>query len=188
MAGIKDREVNASISITDMPDLDEKLISAEAEAQVSLIQVLITSIRNLRAEINLSPAVKCDVALVYSDKRDKGLIENSESYIKSLAKIENLEMMDASKKPEFHSITSIAGPYQVYLKIEGLVDFEQERARLDKEIERAESFLESINKKLSNENFVSKASPEVVNNEKKKLEDTRLKLEKLRSHYKLLSE
>lgn len=186
--GIKDRKKNDSITISDMPDLNLKLISGETEAEVGLIQELITSIRNLRAEINLSPAIRCDVVLVYTDKKDKGLIENSESYIKSLAKIENLELADSSKKPEFQSITSIAGPYQVYLKIEGLIDFEQERAKLDKEIERAESFLKSINKKLNNESFISKASPEVVDNEKKKLEDTKLKLEKLRSHYKLLTD
>src|SRR4030095_4298611 len=105
-----------------MPKVGEKMISREAEAEITLLQELITSIRNLRAEINLSPSVKCDVVIGYSDKRDKELITFSKSYIKSLGKIENLELAESGKKPGFQSVTSIAGPYQVYMKIGGLVE------------------------------------------------------------------
>jgi len=184
--GIKERKENESISVSDMPVLDESLISEETEKKVALIQELITSTRNLRAEMSLSPSLKCDVVIACRSDNDKKMLQQSLSYIKSLSKIENLELADSKHIPKFKSITSVVGPYQVYLKIEGLIDIEQEKKRLGKEIERAESFLSSINKKLSNENFISKASADVVNNEKKKQEDTRLKLEKLKNHYKSL--
>ena len=184
--GIKERKENESISVSDMPVLDESLISEEMEKKVALIQELITSTRNLRAEMSLSPSLKCDVVIACRSDNDEKMLQQSLSYIKSLSKIENLELTDSNHLPKFKSITSVVGPYQVYLKIEGLIDIEQEKKRLGKEIERAESFLSSINKKLSNENFISKASADVVNNEKKKQEDTRLKLEKLKNHYKSL--
>jgi valyl-tRNA synthetase len=184
--GIKERKANESISISDMPQLNESLITVQTEKEVALIQELITSTRNLRAELGLSPLLKCDVTIASRTNNDKKTLEHVLTHIKSLAKIETLDLADSIHLPGFKSVTSVVGPYQVYLKIEGLIDIEQEKKRLDKEIERAESFLNSINKKLGNENFLSKASEEVVNNEKKKQEDTKQKLEKLKNHYKSL--
>jgi len=181
---MKERKDNESISVSDMPVLNELMISNEIEKEINSVQELITSIRNLRAEINLSPAVKCDVAIKCQSDSDKKAVEKVIDYIKSLAKVENLEMNSSAN---FKSISSVVGPYQIYMKIEGVIDIGQEKLRLNKEIERAESFLNSINKKLSNENFVSRASEEVVANENKKREDTLLKLEKLKQHYKSLT-
>ena len=76
---------------------------------------------------------------------------------------------------KFVSVTSVVNNYQVYIKVEGLIDIEQEKDRLNKEIDRTESYLKSLNKKLSNSNFLKKASEEVVNNEKKKREDMKKK-------------
>ena len=101
--------------------------------------------------------------------------------------IENFESGINLPKPPFINITSVVGQFQIYLKIEGLIDVEKETARVRKEIERAESFLNSINKKLSNENFIAKASAEVIENEKKKFDDTESKLEKLKHHLKSIS-
>jgi valyl-tRNA synthetase len=184
--GLSERNENESITVSDMPALNESVISAETEKQVFLLQELITSIRNLRAEINISPSVKCDLSISCRGGSDKKLLESGLSYIKSLAKAETIEITAEGKAPLYKAITSVVGPYQVYLKIEGLIDVEQEKQRLAKEIERAEGFLGSVNKKLSNKNFISKASPEVVNVEKKKLDDTMQKLEKLKSHYESL--
>jgi len=187
---IKDRKENDTITFADFPKVHESAIDSEIENEVIEFQQLITAIRNLRSEINLSPSVKCDVVINCHDASEKKFLTEVSGYIKQLAKAENLEITlpnEFAKLPEFKSMTSVVGPNQVYIKIEGLIDLEQEKARLNKEIERAESFLVTINKKLSNQNFVSKASEDVVNNEKKKLEDTQIKLEKLRIHYKSLA-
>ncbi len=185
--GINYRKDGESITVSDMPALNESVISVEIEKQVMLIQELITSIRNLRAEINISPAIKCDLNISCSEGADKQVLDRVLSYIKSLAKAETIEITTNGTAPAYKAITSVVGPYQVYMKIEGLIDEEQEKSRLAKEIERAEGFLNSVNKKLGNQNFISKASPEVVEVEKKKQEDTLQKLEKLKSHYELLT-
>lgn len=184
--GIGERKDNDSISISDMPKLNEHAISADTETQVVQVQELITAIRNMRAEVNISPAVKCELAISCADDTAKQLLENVIGIVKSLAKADTIDISVKGAAPEYKSITSVSGPYQVYLKIEGLIDLEQERKKLAVEIERAEGFLASVMKKLANENFVSKASPEVVNIERKKQEDTLAKLEKLKSHYELL--
>lgn len=185
-----DRKQNESISISEFPVLNEGAISKQIETEVTLMQDLVTSIRNLRAELNLSPSVKCDVVIACEDKESNSYVNDFSSYINSLAKIGSLQCMvkeEFAKLEKFKSLTSVVGPFQIYVKIEGLIDIEQEKQRLDKEIKRTESFLISIEKKLSNEKFVQKASPDVVENERKKQEDSRIKLEKLKEHYNSLA-
>lgn len=184
---IGDRKENESISVSEFPELNENVISNDIETEAALMQELVTSIRNLRAELNLSPSVKCDVLIACENRKAASYVEEFSSYMKSLAKVGEMHYMvkeDFAKLDKFKSLTSVVGPFQIYVKIEGLIDIEQEKQRLDKEIQRTESFLKSIEKKLSNEKFIQKAAPEVVDNERKKQEDSRQKLEKLKEHYK----
>jgi valyl-tRNA synthetase len=176
----------ASISISDMPVLDEVHILPEAEQDIQNIQNLVSSVRNLRAEVKLSPSVKCDCTISCHSESGFNILKSILEYVKSLTKSENVEIGLNIGKPPYKFITSVTGDYQVYLKIEGLVDIQKEKERTQKEIERAERFLESVNKKLNNDGFVKKASEEVVENEKKKQADAISKLEKLKSHFKSL--
>jgi valyl-tRNA synthetase len=185
--GLNESRESKSISLGDMPDLNETVILPEVEKEISDIQNLVSAIRNLRAEINLSPSVKCEVLISCSSKESLDTLNSVKKYIISLAKIEKAEIGINLPKPEYKSISSVVNQYQVYLKIEGIIDVEKEKERTRKEIERAEGFLISISKKLENKKFVSKALPEVVENEKKKQEDTKEKLEKLRNHYNSLA-
>lgn len=186
--GIKERKENESISVMDMPSPDDSRINKEAESKIETIQQLMAAARNLRAEMGLSPSVKCDITINCASAEDTAFINSAANYIKSLAKIGALEIRTGADAPAYKSVTAVVGSYQVYLKIEGLIDIEQEKAKLQKEIERTEGFISSVTKKLSNEKFTANASPEVVENERKKLDDNAKKLEKLKEHYKLISE
>ena len=186
-----ERKGNESISVSGFPELDESKINEDIEKEVIIMQELVTSLRNLRSELNLAPSVKCNAVVNCPDAKAKEQVNELSHYITSLARIETLEVTlpeELKKLGKFKSITSVINNYQVYIKVEGLIDIEQEKARLEKEIKRTESFLESLNKKLSNENFLKKASEDVVENEKKKQEDFTLKLQKLREHYRDLAE
>jgi len=185
--GFNDDKENESISLSVMPEINERFIVPEIENDISAIQELISSVRNLRAEVNLSPSVKCDTAISCSTDKGLELINSVKEYIIKLAKIENAEFGLNLHKPKFKSISSVVNEYQVYIKIEGLVDIEKEKVRIKKEIVRAERFLSSVNKKLSNENFIKKATSEVIENEKKKQTDALSKLEKLNANYKSLN-
>lgn len=188
---IKERKDGESITISDFPVLQKELISEDIEKEVSIMQQLVTAIRNLRAELNLSPSVKCDVLINCDSETNKKMVEELSAYIKILSKVNVLEAVlpsEFEKLPRFKSITSVVSNYQIYVKIEGLIDIEQEKQRLSKEIERTETYLNSLDKKLSNENFLNKASKDVVENEKHKQEDFRSKLEKLKEHYHSLKE
>jgi valyl-tRNA synthetase len=188
---IKERKPGESITISDFPILQRDLISPEIEKEVGNMQQLVTAIRNLRAELNLNPSVKCNVLVSCENEAAMRMVNELSPYMKILAKIEELDVIPSSefeKQPKFKSITSVVGSYQVYLRIEGLIDIEQEKMRLSKEIERTRTYLDSLDKKLNNDNFLKKASKNVVENEKHKQEDFRSKLEKLQEHYNLLSD
>lgn len=184
--GIKSRKEGESITVSDMPKLNETEINRDAEDGVTAIQQLIAAARNLRAEMGLSPSVKCDITVNCSGSDDEKFIAGVKEYIRILAKINELDIAVSSEAPAYKSVTTVVGKYQVYLKIEGLIDVDAEKAKLSREIERTEGFILSVDKKLSNEKFVSKASKEVVENERKKLEDNKQKLEKLKEHLKIL--
>jgi valyl-tRNA synthetase len=188
---LEERKENESISVSDFPKLDETKIDEGIEKEVIIMQEVVTAIRNLRSELNLAPSVKCDVVINCPHKEGKAQVLELSHYITSLARIENLDVTltdELKKLGKFKSVTSVINNYQVYIKVEGLIDIKQETQRLEKEIKRTESFLGSINKKLRNENFLKKASEDVVEGEKKKHDDFSLKLEKLREHLKELVE
>lgn len=184
--GIKERNEGESITVSDMPVLDESLINSESESGIVIIQQLIAAARNLRAEMGLSPSVKCDITANCVDDEDAAFLNSVKDYIRSLAKIETFDIAVSSEAPAYKSVTTVVGRYQLYLKIEGLIDIDAEKSKLVKEIERTEGFILSIEKKLGNEKFVSKASAEVVENERKKLDDNKQKLDKLKEHLKIL--
>ncbi len=184
-SSIYDRKENESISHADFPELKKAIIDAEIENEVKEMQDIVTNIRNLRAEINLSPAKKCNIILKCEDESSKKILNEISAYIKNLGKIETLEIhtkKEFEKLIKFKSISSVVNDVQVYMKVEGLIDIEQEKNRIEKEIKRTGEYLSSIEKKLSNENFIKKASDEVVENEKKKRDESKSKLEKLNEH------
>ena len=185
--GLNDGKDENSLLMEKMPECNDKESLPDVEEDIISVQNLISVIRNLRAEMNLAPSLKCDVSVSCTNKSNNVLLKSVKDYVIALGKIENFESGINLPKPSYLNITSVVGQFQVYLKIEGLIDIKKETARVQKEIERAESFLNSINKKLSNENFIAKASPEVISNEKKKYDDTVSKLEKLKHHLNSIS-
>jgi valyl-tRNA synthetase len=188
---ISDRKSNESISISEFPVLDKSVINASIENEMKEMQEIVTAIRNLRAEISLSPAKKCNVLLKCEDEESMKTLDDISSYIKYLGKVEVLDVLaknEFDKLQKFKSITAVVNEVQVYLKIEGLIDVEQEKKKLEKEIKRTEDFLASIDKKLNNENFINKASEDVIENERKKREETLSKLEKLKEHFQTITE
>jgi valyl-tRNA synthetase len=187
----QERKAGESISTADFPVPDLSLISDGTEKQVSKIQDIITAIRNLRSEMNINPSAKCRVLINCKDGQSERLITGTSGFIISLSKLEKLDITrqeDSGKPGKLRSVSSVVDEYQIYLLTDGLIDIEKERMRLNKEIERMEVFLAAIDKKLNNDNFTSKASPEIVSIEKKKSEDARSKLERLKLFYESLTE
>jgi valyl-tRNA synthetase len=109
-------------------------------------------------------------AVVKAPQAEALLLQGEASLLRPLAGIETFEVSPDVVKPE-HAAAAVAGPCEVYVILEGLVDFDAERERLGKERDKVAVELERVNKKLSNEGFLAKAAPEVIEKDRGKAAD-----------------
>lgn len=183
----KDGNGIKTIMTEQFPVTDEKWIDDDVENKLELLQELISSIRNIRGEMNVPPSKKCDVHIKASDKDFEDLINAYPFYIEKLARVENILVGKTIQRPKNSSVSVVKGN-EIYIPLEGLIDIAVERERLIKEVERLEKLLDSVNKKLANENFVSRAPEDVVKNEREKQKNFTEALEKVKKNLAMLEE
>ena len=150
-----------SIMISAWPEYDENLDFASEEAEMNRIMTAIRAVRNRRAEMNVAPSKK---AKVYIASAYKSTFEKAGVFMSRLASASETEVGDSFDIEGAVSI--VTEDAKIYIPMGDLVDFEAEKARLGKELEKVRKDLEFVNSKLSNENFVSKAPAKVVEAQK----------------------
>ncbi|MEX0721864.1 MAG: valine--tRNA ligase [Balneolaceae bacterium] len=180
---IQERNPEEALLISQWPEFDKSKLNAEDIALFGNLQQVISALRNIRAEVNVSHKEELDVLIntkgpAFADK----VLENRR-VLEKLQSIKKLQVSTDIEKPKVYS-SAIVGGNEIYVPLEGLVDFEKERERIQKEIDRLEGFLKGINGKLSNAGFVNNAPANVVELERKKKADTEESLAKLREQLK----
>ena len=173
-----------SIMQASFPQLENSRLDPKAENQMQLLHDVISGIRNIRGEMNISPGARVDVVCLYNNQEDFEILSRYDYLIKELARVNSLRILDVSEseKPKVAAGTVAAG-VEVFVLLEGLLDFEAELRRLEKEIKKVEKELELSKKKLNNEDFLNKAPEEVILREKEKAERLTDKIKKLKQHY-----
>ncbi len=168
-----ERKPGESISISAFPEFADNKIDEKAEAEILFVQDVVTAIRNIRGEMNVAPSKSINVIL------KTNLLTNEQiKYIKSLVKIDDLKADPNLDKPKTSAAAVVKG-CDIFIPLEGLIDINIERTRIEKEINRISGSLEGVKKKLSNESFVAKAPSEVIERERTKMNDWEKALEKL---------
>ena len=170
---IEKRQDGESISTAQYPELNKSLINLPAEREMEFVQDIITAIRNIRGEMNIAPSKFITVYL-----KSQNVAEYQIEYIKKLARISEMTV-DANLNKPRASASAVINNCEIYIPLEGLIDLEVEKSRLQKEISRLESSLIGIEKKLSNEKFISNAAKDVVERERAKQIDWQNNLHKL---------
>lgn len=164
-----------SLIVAEFPNADITKIDPDIADEMSFMQECITAIRNLRKQINLNPGIGIDVHIRIGDTAQGRLFEDYSSYLRKLARVDNTNAGVGISRPPA-SIAAVVRNAEIFLPLKGLVDLEAERSRLTKQIEKLEKELAGINAKLNNPNFINNAKPEVVENERQRLQDTGTKL------------
>jgi valyl-tRNA synthetase len=150
------------------PEIENDLISTEAEEEVQWLQTFILGIRQIRGEMNIPPSKPLPCFVQNINDSDQHCLNTHSQVLNSLAKLENISQLNANDEaPE--SATALVGEMKVLIPLAGLIDKEQEAARLNKEIEKLNKQRAQFAGKLNNEKFVSGAPEAVVNKEKEKL-------------------
>ena len=140
-----------------------------SDDSVDLLKQLVTAIRTIRSSMNVPQDKKANV-LIRGVAEYRSKIESFENIIMTLGKIENLTLADEIEKPP-QSATAVVKKMELFVPLKGLIDLDQEIARLSKRMNELSGHLQNIEKKLANKNFVDRAPENVVKHENKKLKD-----------------
>ena len=167
-----------SMLITEKwPEVDKKMFFAKEAKEMNMILEIITKIRSLRAALKVEPAKKIS-AVIYGDTYTQVIKKNAE-IIKKLARLENLEISEKGQKVQ-NSKAEFLDKIEIYLPLKDLINVDKEKANLKKEIERKESFIQSLKAKLKNPGFTKNAPPELIKKEEERLQIEKENVEKLK--------
>jgi len=173
-----------SIALAAFPQADQKQIDLKAETHMAVLQDLIVSVRNLRAELKVEPKVKVPIQ-VYAHEPEIGkVIEENRVSVERQANVESVRFVESSlgKLPGARHTTR----FDVHLVYEQKIDVAAECERLRKELERLEKDIASGESRLENETFRAKAPAQVVEGLRKQVHENQMLRQKTQSKRKEL--
>ncbi len=180
---IQDRKPEEALVVSDWPEYNSQFdIQPDVDLFLNL-QEIISALRNIRAEMGVSPKEELDILIKTSLNEISERISENDWILKKLQSTKSLEISTQLEKPGACSSAIVDGN-EIYVPLEGLIDTDKEIERIKGEINRIEGWLKGVNGKLNNKNFVDNAPKAVVENERNKLRDGETNLEKLREQLK----
>ena len=157
----------------------KSMINRKIDKDMKLIQEAITAIRNLRKQVNLSPALEINVTIKVAETEQIELLMQYQNYFLKLAKVSKMELGIDVSKPK-SSIAAVVRNIEIYLPLEGLIDIEKEKEKLEKQLAKLEKQLKVISGKLNNKKFMENAPENIVKKEKEKFAEIETKVIKTR--------
>jgi valyl-tRNA synthetase len=139
---------------------------------------IIRAIRNLRTELNCPPGKEVKVIFCAQDA-ELGFLRQQQPYLRTLARVGSAEFRAPGERPK-GAATAVVEAVEIYLPLEDLINLDEERARLSKEVGKVEDELARVQKKLGNSDFIAKAKEEVIQKERDKATQFEEKIRTLR--------
>ncbi|MFJ7731421.1 valine--tRNA ligase [Lysinibacillus sp. NPDC097231] len=159
-----------SITVATWPTVRAELHFAEEADNMKLLMDIIRSVRNIRAEVNTPMSKKVPLYISAKDAATVEVLEANKAYLEKFCNPESLTIGEGLVAPG-QSMTAVVTGAELFLPLVGLINLEEEVARLEKELEKWAKEVKLVTGKLSNEKFVSKAPEALVNAEREKLAD-----------------
>jgi len=157
-----------TIMLQPYPAADTSGIDTAVDREIEWLKGVIIGIRNIRGEMNISPAKNINVLLTRGDDEDKEFLTANTQYLVKLAKLESVAWLDDPDSAPPASM-QVVGDMEVLVPLAGLIDVDAELGRLDKEQEKLGKEIARLNGKLGNARFVENAPADVVAGEREKL-------------------
>lgn len=148
--------------------------------KISILREAIRGIRNAKAEMDIEPFRKSKLYLLTDDDARAEVYDELKDHFANLANCTAIERIPDRDAVSDDVISVVVEKAELFLPMKDLVDYDKEAQRLKKDMEKTEAEIERAEKKLANENFVSKAKPEVVQKEREKLETHKENLKNLK--------
>ena len=168
-----------SIALAAYPQADEQQFDLEAETNMAIVQDLIVSVRNLRAELKVEQKQKVPIQVYTQDAKIKTLLEENQGAIERLAGVAGVTFVE-------NSLSQMAGArstarFDVHVIYEKKIDVAAERQRLTKELEQIEKEIANSTRQMGNEQFLAKAPAKVVEGMRKRLAELQVLRDKIRN-------
>jgi valyl-tRNA synthetase len=158
----------ADLCVAEWPEGLEHLVNEEAAGGLRAFQELVTAVRQLRKEYGVGEGAPVRLHLVTTDAGFRAAVDGLRPQLGRMAKVESIDWEPAAENVVGAAAVLPSGA-EAFLPLEGLVDLDRERERVENEISRIEGLRAGTEKKLANENFVNRAPEEVVQKERDKL-------------------
>ncbi|WP_394272546.1 valine--tRNA ligase [Butyricicoccus sp.] len=168
-----------TVMLSKWPTYSEELHFEAEEAQMEILMESIRAIRNRRAEMNVPPSKKAQVYVVTENADCQSVFKEGEACFLKLAYSSALSVSGTAPADAAKMVSVVTGDVQMYMPMNELIDFEKEKARLNKEKAKAQKDLSFIEKKLGNPGFLKKAPEQVVEGERTKAAKLKEQIAKL---------
>jgi valyl-tRNA synthetase len=149
------------------PTYDEGLVDPEAAAELGWVIRVISEIRTVRAEMNVPPAAQISMLVRDAGSATLARLATHRDLIQRLARLDGIRT-DLAETPK-GAVQIVVDEATIMLPLAGIIDIGREKARLQKEIDKLAGEIEKTEKKLANEQFVAKAPPEVIEEQRERL-------------------
>ncbi|WP_174729803.1 valine--tRNA ligase [Mesobacillus harenae] len=159
-----------SLTIASWPEVNEELTDTKAASEMKLLVEIIRAVRNIRAEVNTPMSKKINMFLKVKEEETAAILEKNRSYLVRFCNPEQLEIGTDIAAPD-KAMSAVVTGLEIILPLEGLINIDEEIARLEKEREKLNKEVERVQKKLSNEGFIKKAPEQVIEEERAKEKD-----------------
>ena len=160
------------------PEADDSIIDESVDREVEWIKGVIVAIRNIRGEMNISPATNINILLTNGTEQDRKNLNSNQQFLIKLAKLESVSWLDDPQQAPPSSM-QVVGEMEVLVPMAGLIDVDAEMARLGREQDKLNKEIGRLSGKLGNAKFVDNAPADVVAREKEKLSNAETTLNQL---------
>ena len=172
------------LALQSWPNIEENYLNDDLEKSYSELFLSIRLVRNLRAEAGLKPSQKVPVRFITPKDNLQTILNKAKDDIQFLAKASEVSVLSPSDNrdlPDVKALASVSGELEVVLPIEGLVDIDSLRSRLEKDLNKAEKDISLLSNRLANPNFTKKAPLDIINECRRNLFNAESQAELVRS-------
>ena len=172
-----------SLALAPFPESDSSLRDEKAEREMGLLQKAIVEVRTIRAENRIPPQAGIELWMKVKNNEEKSMIETHQIYFQTLANIQNIEFVDQFPL-EKRLLKGVVGSWEMAIPLEGVLNLEQEKMRLEREISKLSLDTEKLEKRLKNKDFIDRAPENVVLETKEKLKSLQNRKAKLEESFR----
>jgi valyl-tRNA synthetase len=174
------RSMEPTVMLAAFPQAAAEAIDERAEEEQNLVIEFVTRVRSIRSELNIKPGERIAVRVGAGAALGRVLSEN-EAQIKRLARLSHVTVAETLDAPRASARGVVAGGVELAVPLEGLIDFERERQRLTREIEKLAKELERGEGQLSNTGFIERAPAEKIEELRARVSDARERTKAMRT-------